>query len=158
MPSPDRILFTTRYLGLEFGGVKTAGIFFAQERDGYHKPTGRLFAYREYRAGDRSAAEHCYHLMKGDKLNAPEPRIPLCAGGSKSEGQWRREFAADGTVNGVRVAGIPIRGPAKPEVQSIEVGTSDPIATVLHALGLVKSIRGLARGFPAGCVGDPCDR
>ena len=60
--------------------------------------------------------------MKGDKLNPPEPRIPLCAGGSKSEGQWRREFAAGGTVNGVRVAGIPIHGPAKPEVQSIEVG------------------------------------
>ena len=32
--------------------------------------------------------------MKGDKLNPPEPRIPTCAGGSKSEGQWRREFAA----------------------------------------------------------------
>ena len=53
-----------RVLGLDFGGVNTAGIFFAQERDAYHKPTGRLFAYREYRAGDRSAAEHCYHLMK----------------------------------------------------------------------------------------------
>ena len=51
-----------------------------------------------------------------------EPRIPTCAGGSKSEGQWRREFAAGGTVNGVRVAGIPIHGPAVPEVQSIEVG------------------------------------
>ena len=34
----------------------------------------------------------------------------------------RREFAAGGTVNGVRVPGIPIHGPAKPEVQSIEVG------------------------------------
>ena len=88
----------------------------------YHRPTGRLFAYREYRAGDRSAAEHCDHLRKGDKLNPPEPRIPICAGGSKSEGQWRREFAAGGTVNGVRVAGIPIHGPAKPEVQSVEVG------------------------------------
>ena len=52
-----------------------------------HKPTGRLFAYREYRAG-----------------------------------QSRREFAAGGTVNGVRVAGIPIHGPAKPEVPSIEAG------------------------------------
>jgi hypothetical protein len=60
--------------------------------------------------------------MKGDKLNPPEPRIPTCAGGSKSEGQWRREFAAGGTVNGVGVPGIPIHGPSKPEVQSIEVG------------------------------------
>jgi hypothetical protein len=85
MPSPDRILFTTRYLGLEFGGVKTAGIFFAQERDAYHKPTGRLIAYREYR-GDRSAAEHCYHLMKGDKLNPPEPRIPLAPAARSRKG------------------------------------------------------------------------
>src|ERR1022692_4939755 len=105
-----------RFLGLDFGGVNTAGIFFAQERDAYHKPTGRLFAYREYRAGERSAAEHCYHLMKG------EPRIPTCAGGSKSEGQWRREFATGGTVNGLRVAGIPIHGPAVPETQVVEVG------------------------------------
>ena len=51
-----------------------------------------------------------------------EPRIPTCTGGSKSEGQWRREFAAGGTVNGVRVPGIPIHGPAKPESRSIEVG------------------------------------
>ena len=56
------------------------------------------------------------------KRDNREPRIPTCAGGSKSEGQWRREFAAGGTVNGVRVAGIPIHGPAVPEVQSIEVG------------------------------------
>ena len=33
-----------RFLGLDFGGVNTPGIFFAQERDAYHKPTGRLFA------------------------------------------------------------------------------------------------------------------
>ena len=30
-----------RFLGLDFGGVNTAGIFFAQERDAYHKPTAR---------------------------------------------------------------------------------------------------------------------
>jgi hypothetical protein len=44
--------------GAAFGGVNTAGIFFAQERDDFYKPTGRLFANREYRAGDRSVAEH----------------------------------------------------------------------------------------------------
>ena len=75
------------------------------------------------KAGERSAAEHCYHLMKGDKLNPAEPRIPICAGGSKSEGQWRREFAAGGTVNGVRVAGIPIHGP----ILHAEVGPWMPI-------------------------------
>ena len=48
-------------------------------RDGT-KPTGRLIAYREYKAGERSAAEHCYYLMKGDGRDPPEPRIPTCAG------------------------------------------------------------------------------
>ena len=45
--------------------MNTAGVFFAEERNG-GKPTGRLIAYREYKAGDRSAAERCYHLMRGD--------------------------------------------------------------------------------------------
>src|ERR1019366_7235597 len=97
-----------RFLGLDFGGVNTAGIFFAEERDGV-KPTGRLIAYCEYKAGERSAAEHCYHRMKG------EPRLPLCVGGSKSEGQWRMEFRAGGTVNGVRVPGLPVHGPDQPD-------------------------------------------
>lgn len=105
-----------RFLGLDFGGVNTAGVFFAQEI-GSFGPTGRLIGYREYKAGDRSAAEHIYHLMKGDALNDPEPRIPTCAGGAKSEGQWRREFAQGGTVNGVRVHGLPIHGPAQPDVE-----------------------------------------
>ena len=39
-----------RFLGLDFGGVNTAGVFFAEERVG-GKSTGRLFAYREYKAG-----------------------------------------------------------------------------------------------------------
>jgi hypothetical protein len=132
-----------RFLGLDFGGVNTAGVFFAEERVG-GKATGRLFAYREYKAGERSAAEHCYHLMKGDKLNPPEPRIPLCAGGSKSEGQWRREFQAGGTVNGVRVAGIPIHGPPKPEVQSIEVGINRVFAAfALNQILVFDDLHGL---------------
>jgi hypothetical protein len=104
-----------RFLGLDFGGVNTAGIFLAEERVGA-KPTGRLIAYREYMAGERSAAQHCYHLMKG------EPRIPLCAGGSTSEGQWRMEFHAGGTAkdergNHVRVHGLPIHGPDQSDVE-----------------------------------------
>lgn len=107
-----------RYLGLDFGGVNTAGVFLAEElRPDDKKPTGRLIAYREYKKGDRSAAEHCYYLMKGDEHNRSEPCLPLCAGGSKSEGQWRREFANGGTVNGQRVPGLPIRGPTQPDVE-----------------------------------------
>jgi hypothetical protein len=109
-----------RFVGLDFGGVNTAAVFFAEEKIG-GKLTGPLIAYREYKAGERSAAEHCYHIMRGDPAKGipPEPRIPICAGGSKSEGQWRREFAAGGTVNGKRVPGLPIHGPM---VSDVEVG------------------------------------
>jgi hypothetical protein len=101
-----------RVIGLDFGGVNTAAVFFAKERIG-RKETGRLVAYREYKAGDRSAAEHCYHIMRGDPANGipPEPRIPICAGGSKSEGQWRTEFKGGRTVSGKRIAGLPIHAP-----------------------------------------------
>ena len=107
-----------RYLGLDFGGVNTAGVYLAEERCGT-VPTGRLIAYREYHAGDRSAADHIHHLLRGDALNEPEPGIPRCAGGSKSEGQWRKEFSRGGMVGGRRIAGLPIHGPA---VTNIEVG------------------------------------
>jgi hypothetical protein len=83
-----------RFLGMDFGGVNTAGIFFAQERDAYHKPTGRLFAYREYRAGDRSATEHCYHLMSRAR---GFPRHH-----EKEPGRAEEEKAAEGGLNGGR--------------------------------------------------------
>lgn len=88
-----------RYLGLDFGGVNTAGVFFAME-----PVTGRLYAYREYKAGGRSAAEH------SEKLREHEIMIPICVGGSKSEGQWRQEFA---------MGGLPVQPPA---VTDVEVG------------------------------------
>jgi hypothetical protein len=89
-----------RYLGLDFGGVNTAGVFYANEPN-----TDRLYAYREYKAGGRTAAEHAAALQAG------EPGIPAAVvGGSKSEGQWRDEFKA---------AGLPVREPA---VSDVEVG------------------------------------
>lgn len=88
-----------RYLGLDFGGVHTAGVFFAEE-----PRTGKLYAYREYLEGRRTAREHREALLAG------EPGLPVCAGGSKSEGQWRDEFAA---------AGLPVR---EPDVADVEVG------------------------------------
>lgn len=88
-----------RFLGLDFGGVNTAGVFFAQE-----PTTKKLFAYREYKAGGRTAAEHAFAMMAG------EPGIPTTVGGSKSEGQWRDEFCA---------AGLPVR---EPEITDVEVG------------------------------------
>lgn len=88
-----------RFLGLDFGGVNTAGVFFAEEPG-----TKKLYAYREYKAGGRTAAEHAKALL------ATEPGIPQCVGGSKSEGQWRDEF---------RAGGLPVR---EPEISDVEVG------------------------------------
>ena len=93
---PDR---WPRYLGLDFGGVNTAGLFYAEDPQ-----SGRLYLYREYKAGRRTAAEHAEHLVRG------EPMVPECVGGSRSEGQWRREF---------RAGGLPVRPPV---IRDVEVG------------------------------------
>ena len=93
-----------RYLGLDFGGVNTAGIFLAGEMDDAGAETGRLYLYREYKAGGRTAAEHTAALLRG------EPMTPFAVGGSKSEGQWRREFATAGL------------GMAGSTVKEVEVG------------------------------------
>lgn len=97
-----------RYLGLDFGGVNTAGVFYANEPG-----TKRLYLHRTYKAGGRTAVEHTSHLLKG------EPGIPTCVGGSKSEGQWRAEFHQGGAVGGQRVPGLPVR---EPDVKEVEIG------------------------------------
>jgi hypothetical protein len=89
----------TRLLGLDFGGVNTAGCFYAQEPG-----TENLWLYRTYKAGGRTARKHA------DALKAGEPMLPLCVGGSKSEGQWRDEF---------RAGGIPV---LEPDITEVEVG------------------------------------
>ncbi len=94
-----------RYLGLDFGGVNTAGIFFAAEMNARPEVTGRLFAYREYHPREKkTAAAHGAALLKD------EPCIPYCVGGSKSEDQWRDEFAA---------GGLPV---SSPDFSDVEVG------------------------------------
>lgn len=100
-----------RFLGMDFGGVNTAGVFFAEE-----PVSGRLFAYREYKAGGRSSAEHARHLLEGETM------VPVCVGGAKSEGQWRQEFA---------LGGLPILPPV---VSDVEVGID-------RVYGYVKSHR-----------------
>jgi hypothetical protein len=74
-----------RYLGLDFGGVNTAAMFYAEEPG-----TSRWWAYREYLAGGRTAKEHVTALLAG------EPMVPFAVGGSHSEGQWRLEFQKGG--------------------------------------------------------------
>lgn len=93
-----------RYLGLDFGGVNTVGLFYAAEQDSEGKETGRFILYRAYKAGGRTAKEHTRELL--DK----EPMMPFAVGGSKSEGQWRDEF---------RAAGLSVK---EPDISEVEVG------------------------------------
>jgi len=86
-----------RFLGLDFGGTNTAGLFLAAEQTSEGVPTGRYIAYREYHGGGLTAGEHAVRLVKG------EPRRPRAVGGSTSEGQWRREFASGGLSVGAPV-------------------------------------------------------
>lgn len=93
-----------RFVGLDFGGVNTAAIKVAQELDRDGGPTGRYIGYDEYLGGGLTAEGHT------DALLANEPRTPTAVGGSKSEGQWRNEFAA---------AGLPIW---EPPISDVEIG------------------------------------
>ncbi len=106
-----------RYLGLDFGGVNTAGLFYAED-----PATKCLYLYRVYKAGGRSAREHAAALLAGEAV------APFCVGGSKSEGQWRTEF---------RRAGLTV---AEPIVSDVEVGIDR--VRGCHAKREIKIMRG----------------
>src|ERR1044072_8218894 len=61
-----------RFLGLDFGGVNPAGVFYAEEPG-----TGKLYLYRTYLAGGRTAKQHAKPLLDG------EPMIPTFLAGPK---------------------------------------------------------------------------
>ncbi len=88
-PIPDH---WPRYLGVDFSGVNTVGLFTAVELDDNDQATGRLIHYREYWEGDRSAAQHAEAML------GCEPQVPVAYGGAPSEDQWRREFGEAGLV------------------------------------------------------------
>jgi len=97
------------YTGLDFGGVNTAALFYAQNPD-----TQKLTLYREYKAGGRTAAEHTAHLLDDPFMSRSAQRnefsITAAVGGSWSEDQWRKEFKA---------AGLAVKSP---DINDVEVG------------------------------------
>lgn len=103
-----------RYVGLDFGGVNTAALFYAEDpstRIENEPGSGMLYLYREYKAGGRTAAQHAQVLRsKVGSGQEAEPMPSLICGGSPSEGQWRDEF---------RAAGLPVEGP---DIADVEVG------------------------------------
>jgi hypothetical protein len=87
-----------RYVGVDFGAVNTAAIYYAQAPNDY------LYAYRSYLAGGRTAGQHAAVIKQG------EPEFAAAVGGAGAEDQWRREFAD---------AGLTI---LRPQINDIEVG------------------------------------
>lgn len=89
-PVPDH---WPRYLGLDFGGVHTAGVLLAAELDGTGHETGKLFLYREYPAAARWQArptwEHAREIKKGERIAIRYDG----KGGTHAEtgSQWRGE-------------------------------------------------------------------
>jgi hypothetical protein len=108
-----------RFLGLDFGGVNTAALFVAKELTEAGQWSGRFIGYRDYHAGGKTAEGHTRDLLRG------EPMVPTAVGGSKSEGQWRAEFAASGlgvyppVVTEVEVGIDRVYGLIKPNEQGL---------------------------------------
>lgn len=74
-----------RWLGLDFGGTNTAGVFFAQD------PVNRtMYAYRLYKEAKLSVSEHVAMLDKGEHVEYS------AFGGDISEDHWRKEFGRAG--------------------------------------------------------------
>ena len=86
-----------RYGGLDFGGVNTAALCYAQD-----PLSCAYYAIKEYHEGGKTAAGHAKTLKRWG--------CRQWVGGAKSEGQWRDEFSA---------AGLPI---APPSISDVEVG------------------------------------
>lgn len=97
-----------RFVGLDFGGVNTAAVYLARE-----PKSPRLYLYREYHHGGRTAKEHRAAILTG------EPTTPHAYGGASSEQQWRDEFIAAGLYVG------------KPPISDVEV-------SINHVYGAIK--------------------
>ncbi len=79
-----------RYVGMDYGPVNTAVIWFAKSSVKYKGwPVGTMFGYREYLEGNKSIAQHVKDLKR---LSKGEPIQRKVASGLPSERQWRREF------------------------------------------------------------------
>lgn len=137
-PIPDA---WPRALGLDFGGQNTAGVFVANEPG-----TRRWYLYRDYHAGGLTARQHAERLLAGESKRP----WPVC-GGSKSEGQWRGEFAA---------AGLPVQ---EPPISDVELGilrcygwlAADELIVFNTATGFLDEIRSYSRKLDR--AGQPTD-
>jgi hypothetical protein len=122
-----------RYVGLDFGGMHTCAVLVAKS------PDGTLWAYDEYLAGDLTVEAHAKAILSRHTSE------PFCVGGSRSEGQWRKEF---------RRAGLPV---SAPQFSDVEVGidrvrgalTSGHLVISEACVGLLADLRAYQRALDA---------
>lgn len=104
-----------RLWGLDFGGVHTACVFLARDPE-----ADVFYLYRTYLAGKKPKSQHARDIKKS------EPGLPsVCVGGSRSEDEWRIDFAD---------VGLPIDAPP---IKLVEVG----IDRVYEMLGGERSVK-----------------
>lgn len=134
-----------RWLGLDFGGVNTAGVYLAEEERLGQPP--RFWVYRVYGpCGGRTAKEHVAELLKG------EPCYPTAVGGAASEDQWREEFCA---------AGLAVM---EPPISEVEVGINRVYGGLQNdELLIFDDLHGLTDDLGSYCrevdeAGEPTDK
>lgn len=92
----------SRFVGLDFGGVNTAALFYALKPN---TDPPEYYAYRTYHPKEKkTSAQHVAEIRKG------EPEELNAVGGAPSEDQWRSEFKS---------AGLDVR---RPPIKDVEVG------------------------------------
>lgn len=115
LPRKDITAEWLRYLGLDFGGANTAGVYLAK-----HPRLPRYILYSSYHAGGRTAEQHA-HKLKTQNADQVEPgQWGEIRGGSGSEDQWRSEFQS---------GGLPVK---EPPIDDVEVGI-DRVYAMLKA-------------------------
>jgi hypothetical protein len=80
------------YVGMDYGGINTTAVKIVEINN-------VCYVVKEYIDGNKTAAQHSETILKWEPTHT--------AGGSWSEGQWRREF---------RSAGLPVQRPRIPGV------------------------------------------
>lgn len=88
-----------RFVGIDFGVVNTACVFFARDPN-----TQQLYLYKEYHTGSKSVEDHIAFIKSGFR------DTPTTVGGARSEDEWRSKFTSKG---------LPIN---KPSQWDVEVG------------------------------------
>ncbi len=83
-----------RYVGIDYGPVHTAVLWFAKAPNEYKGwPSGTYFTYREYLEGNKSIAQHVKDL---NALGAGEDIVRKTGSAVAAERQWRREYSEAG--------------------------------------------------------------